>query len=129
MYQLSYKEPPQALKGRILAQVALLEARAARVRFFISSTVSLIALSTLVPTWNAVGFELSQTGFFEYGNLLASDSQSVLLHWQEFSLSLIDALPLASITLLLIVTLILLSAVGFASKYARVALSHHPQFA
>lgn len=124
-------DPPEDLFPRIIARITTLEKRAAmiRARFFVATTIlSTIAMSiSFRYAWES----FAQSSFLTYAALLASDGGALIMYWREFTYSLLESMPLASVTLFLISVFILLLSLKFTMLYIRRTyhLPHTTQFA
>lgn len=94
-------EPSEKLRARILARIDFEKRRSARIwlAFFgAGATASLVAI---IPSFQYVVREFSQSGFYRYFSLIFSDSDAVIASWREFALSLIESLPITEVAIFL----------------------------
>lgn len=94
-------EVPARLYAAVLARVALARRRAARIRLAALGTVMTMSGLALASSLSYIAHEFYTSGLYDYFSLLFSDSTLALSHWQEFSLSLLEAVP--SIALMLLI--------------------------
>jgi len=112
--QLATQVPHPELESRILARVDMLRVRRARLQFAFATTVGISAFAGAIPALQFVTTELTQSGFFSYSALLFSDAGAIFSFWQEFLLTLIEALPVLAISLLVSMILIFVFALQIA---------------
>lgn len=103
---LDLMESPNNLKSQIVKKIETKEKRlqTARVWIFGSSSIASLglALSTVIYLANSI----KQTGFWQYFSLIFSENKLILDYWREFTLSLIESLPIVGL-------IILLASIGF----------------
>lgn len=95
--------PPESLSNRVLARIARARQRTAQAKLVALGCTAILSGSALVPALRYAFEQSYASGLYEYATLLFSDGAFMLVHWQEFTLSMVEALP--SIALLLIVLL------------------------
>lgn len=124
-------DPPEHLFPRILTHISLLEQRAARVRFALFSGTTLISFLIVIAALRYAWGSFAQSSFSAYASLLSSDGSVLLLYWKEFAFSLIESLPLMSITILLAAIFTLLLSLKLTLEYMKSAYdtSRFTQFA
>lgn len=77
-------------------------------------SVSLIAsLAALIPAFMVLMSRFTESGFYQYFSLMFSDFSVIAANWQDYSMSLLQALPAFSIALVLISALWLVSSAGY----------------
>jgi uncharacterized membrane protein len=124
MRHLSTLNPPEGLLEAVFARIELAKVRAARLRLAVSSVVASVALAALYPALRFAAQEFSASGFSDYLSLILSDTSALAAHWQEFALSLVESIPVFSITLALGTIILLLGAIKTASNYSADSFSH-----
>lgn len=122
-------DPPEGISLRITDEITRLRIRAARLRLALMGTTTVAALAALFPTTIALRNEFTNSGANDYLSLLWTDADIVVLHFQEFALSLTEVLPLSGITLLLSICIVLLWALPRASIAARIVFTPKEQWA
>jgi hypothetical protein len=105
---------PSGVNERILLSIYIHEKRRMRVTFALCATTALASLATLFSLAESTLARATESGLPDYLALLQSDSDVVLSHWQDFALTLVDALPLLGITLMLLMLFTLLHALRIA---------------
>ena len=116
-------ELPPNLRARVLLGVRQEEIKRARVFLLVSA---LIIPASLVGFWFVLHYLLAsfyQTSFYSYLSLIFSDPDVVLAYWQQFLLVLLEALPVASMIVALIVFGALLTALKLFVENSRLGLS------
>jgi hypothetical protein len=63
----------------------------------------------------------AQSGFSTYASLLSSDGSILFLYWKEFTLSIIESLPLMSMTIFLATIFALLLSLKLTLQYLKSA--------
>src|SRR3989344_4427907 len=111
-------ELPPNLRARVLLGVRKEEIKRARV-FLLAS--ALVIPASLVGFWFVLQY--LQTSFYSYLSLIFSDPDVVLAYWQQFLLVLLEALPVASMIVALIVFGALLTALKLFVENSRLGLS------
>ena len=92
-------EPPAGLEGRIMARIALARARALALQHLFFGATALLSGIGGIFALNYALVAFSQSAFYQYASLLFTDTGAVLAYWQQFSLSLIEAVPVVGLTL------------------------------
>jgi hypothetical protein len=96
--QLPVFEPPAGLFDKVLLRLERERKLAvAKRRLIVFSGCLVISISASLPIWRLVFSELAQSGLGQYLTLLVYDFQTVAAYWQDYSLSLLEALPAASL--------------------------------
>lgn len=111
-----HREPPASLREKIIQTLIRKQRQQARWRFGVLGSISVIAVASLVPTGTMLFQSLSQSGFWQYVLLLTTDQSILLNAWRELSFSLIESLPLMSLCLVLVVSMILVWSASRALK-------------
>lgn len=103
-------EPSPHLLGAILESIAARKRRAAQKRLVF--WVALFAISAIgcIPALLFLKNESSASGFLQSLSLLFSDPMVVLLDWQEFTLSLLELLPVTALGVILVTLFALLGS-------------------
>ena len=96
---LPQMSPPDELYPKIIGRIHALETRALFMRRLALGGVSLVSIAGLIPSMSYLISAFALSSFGQYLSLIASDGDIVLLNWKEFAFSLIESLPLMSITL------------------------------
>jgi nitrate reductase NapE component len=99
-------EPPKGLGVKILNFIEAREKRLAKIKSWAFGSTSIASFGFSV--WAIVYLiqSFKQTGFWQYLSLAFSENGMMLTYWKEFSLSLVESLPVVSVVLFL-------TAVGF----------------
>jgi len=72
-----------------------------------------------IPLFKAVWTYLGESGFLRFFSLIFSDFKLVLSSWQNFGLSLLESIPIISLTLFLISIFILFESIKYLIKYSK----------
>ncbi|MDD5110663.1 MAG: hypothetical protein PHI63_05645 [Patescibacteria group bacterium] len=122
-------EPPPALLGKVLRRIdrekVLYAAKKRLVVFGVLFSGSVVAGIPMISAFQA---QLAQSGFVQYVALLFSDFQSIVAHWQDFGLTLLETLPAITLagTLTVILTMLisLRAVIGSAQTFFNVSQRH-----
>jgi hypothetical protein len=113
---------PKGLNERIMRQIALLERRVIIVRRSSFALAAALFIAAFIPSALSLASEFSQSGFLSYASLMISDGDIALSHLSEFVLSLVESLPLATITLVLALIFLFFGALEIISEKTRSAV-------
>lgn len=120
LFQNLNREPiPVALFEHIKVEIEKLERRVILVRRFSFLSVATIFISACIPLYSYLVTEFATSSFIPYASLVISDGDITLLNSQEFLLSLVESLPLTSITLVLTLMFLLLGAINLVGTKSR----------
>lgn len=102
-------EPPVGLFNKIMARIHEEERLlSVKRRLIIFSTAVIISAGAFIPIINAFQTEFAQSSIYQFLSLIFTDSGTVMAHWQDFSLALLESLPAVSTIGLLLTTLVFL---------------------
>jgi hypothetical protein len=118
-------EPPAGLFHRIIARIKE-EHRlmSIRRRIFVFSSLSIISIVALIPTFNWTHQSFSETGFFQFLSLIFTDTSVVLAYWKSFVMTLTESFPIISATVFLAVFAIFLTFLKSLAKNIKVVFSY-----
>lgn len=108
--------PPTILE-RTLAAIRRTRERQARNRVWLALVSCALSLMYAAFNWSAWIEELKASSFVELIRLTVSDPDIILSHLKDFSLSLLEALPLGSMLLGLVIIFLIVALVAFASSW------------
>ncbi len=118
-------EIPEGLFAKVLARLDLeRKALSMRRRFFMAGAFFLGVVGSVTPVWKIFAADISRSGFSQYFSLLFSDSKTVFVNWQDYSLGLLESLPILSTVLFLATVLLFLVAIKYAAKYSKGFSAH-----
>lgn len=121
---LKPKEPPVGLLGRIMLRIdeeeRLMSIKRRLVLFSSSFVVSAIAF---IPVIGTIRAEFAQSEFYQFFSLLFSDGGLVMQYWQDFSLALLESVPVISIVMLLGTSLVFLWSLKHLARAAKVVFN------
>lgn len=118
-------DPPGNLYPDIISRIEAESAKAARRRFVLFLSVTLISLSATVPVFQYAAQEFYRSGFPQYLSLIFSDGGTILAYWQDFTLVLAESLPIFGISLLFSIIFIMLGSLKLAAGNMQTAFGHH----
>jgi len=103
-------EPPNGLLEKILIRIHREERILVLRKTIIFSTTLALSLIALVPSFNVLLSDLSQSGFINFFSLMFSDLSVVTKYWQNFAMILLETLPTLSLALFLAIILTFLQS-------------------
>jgi hypothetical protein len=92
-----------------------------RLAIFSLSMVS--SMIVLVFAFKMVWFGFADSGFYQFFSLIFSDFEIVILYWQNFAMSLLEALPAASLIIFLASALVFINSLKFLIRDIKVAFN------
>ncbi len=98
---LKTEEPSVHLFVNILNLVEENRRASARNRLILNAAALAVSFAAFIPAIYWLTVEISQSGFFQYLNLIFSDAGIISAYWQNFGLLLLESLPALSLTLTL----------------------------
>ncbi len=114
--KLDQFEPSEKLHTHIMTRINLEQKRSARMRLIFLGTMAIASFAAMISSFQYAMREFYQSGFYEYLSLLLSDSGYILASWKEFSISLVESMPLVEITISLATTFAFLVSIKLAIK-------------
>lgn len=93
---------PDLLSSKILFRINHEQRKRAKFRLIITRTVGSLSFFAFFPILINLVAQLQNSGFWNYLSLLFTDTSTVAIYWKQFSLSLIEATPMFSLTLILL---------------------------
>ena len=115
-FSLVRHEPERDLPKKIWVAVVTREQRLTRLKLWIFSSVGLVSLIGLVPTFRMLFSDFAKSGLYDYLSLAFSDSRLVLSYWREFSFSVAESLPIISIISSLAIIFIFFLSIKYIMK-------------
>jgi len=113
-----------SLQSRIVFRVGQIQERRTKIRLILSRTIGVFSFVAVIPVIINLFVQLQTSGFWNYLSLLFTDTSVVATYWKEFSLSLTDAIPFFTLTLVLALVMSLFISFKFALKdFKRIGLS------
>ncbi len=94
-------QPTNDLAADILRVVALRKKRTLQMRVSGYAIISITSFAAIIPATVGIFRQLATTGFFRYLSLATSDGPALAGYWKQFAITLVEALPVASLTILL----------------------------
>ena len=109
-------EPPKDLSFRILSAIETEARRSGKNKFIFFGSLSVISLIFMIPAFQYFIQEFYISGFYSYISILFSDTNTVLALWKEFSIAIMESLPVFGITVFLSATFIFLESFKIAAE-------------
>jgi hypothetical protein len=103
--------PDIELSGSIWNTIVARERSIFKLKLFSYIGVALSSLIGFVFVLKDLAYQFTQSGFYEYSSLFFSDMKSVILYWKEFTLSLMDSLPVTGLIISLCLLFIIFISV------------------
>ncbi len=110
-------ELPENLFGKIMQRInqerrlSVLKRKLAVISF-----MTTCSLAAFIPVFRMAQAEFSQSGFFQFFSLIFSDFGTIITQWQSFIFTLLESLPLVSITALLAVIFVFLLSLKILTR-------------
>jgi hypothetical protein len=102
---LKTDEVPDYLYKKVMDRIGLeRKLMSIRRKVYLYSSATVVSFSALVAAFYYIQLEMASSGFMNYFSLLFSDMDVVLISWQNFSITLLEALPTTSLILFLVST-------------------------
>lgn len=87
-------EPSAELLSRVMSRIELERRRhILRRQLFVFSAISFFSLILSIPAWQLLSNEAARSGFNSYLSFALVDYRLALVYWQDFSISLLESLP------------------------------------
>lgn len=112
---------PTGLSRVINARIEREQRRGARVRIAVFAPLALLSGVAVIFSFQYLVQELSRSGISEYFSVLLSDGGVALAYWKEFSLSVVEQLPVLGGALFLGAVLALLSSLKSIIQNTQIA--------
>ncbi len=112
-------ELPKNLRSNILLGIRSEEKRIAKQHLAVSAFVAIASMGAIVASVKYAVTAFYQSSFYSYASLLLSDPDMVLRYWREFSLALLESLPVIGIICCLVAVFVLLVSLRFLARNVR----------
>jgi len=103
-------ELPSGFIPATLTRIAHARLARARRMLVLHSTLFVASFVALIPATQYFLSELSRSDIFQYLSLLFSDGGAVMTYWQDFSLLVLESLPVLGVVVLLSTLLALVAS-------------------
>ena len=123
MEELDKIKPPVKLRANILMRIAQVEFRRARAYLLVSTTVGVFGIIGAVFSVKYLLQGFNQSGFYNYFSLLLSDPDIMLTYWREFSLSIVESIPVTGVIISLGAFAVFLVSVRIFANNMRVGMT------
>ena len=107
LFKQAKYQPAGRLSGDIWASIELKNAQIAKWKKYSYMSLSVLSLFGSAFSIKSLIIQSTQLGFFEYLSLTFSDSGIIAKYWKEYTLSLADSLPVASLAITLFLLFVL----------------------
>jgi len=127
-YQSSDIEVPADLFKKVMLRLAAEQRLSViRQRFAWAVVLLVVVLVAAIPVWRSFQLDVSQSGFIQYLSLAYYDYQMVLAYWQDFSLTLLESIPIVSTVELLSVVFLIIAITRSLARYSKVLFFNSSQ--
>ncbi len=99
-----------------------------RRRFTVTAILSLLVLALIVPVWQIFQADLIESGLGQYLAVAFYNYQAAAGNWSDFSLTLLEALPVMSLVELLTAVLAWLVTLKFIVQYSKFISNYSHRF-
>ncbi len=112
---------PEGLLERVLARIQREKRlRSLKRQLVVFSMLAVGSSVAMVPSFQMVRTNFIESGFFNFLSLLFSDFKVVTASWQNFALSLLEALPLTGLIIFLGLGLVFFASVLVLTKESKI---------
>jgi len=115
-------EPSNGLFDKIIARFKQERSLIIKRRLILFSVGLVSSVVAFIPAGRMVRTGLIESGFIQYFSLIFSDFGVVTTYWQNFSLTLLESIPVISLVLFLTITLLFLESLKFFILNLRIIL-------
>jgi len=123
MSNLKYPELPEKLFSKIMTRIHKEQKLSTiRTRLIIFSVTFISSIIALLPTTQALITSFKESGFMEFLSLIISDIEIVFNNWQDYSITLLESLPVTNIAILLTILFISLKSMQYIAINAKKVL-------
>ena len=112
---IAYK-PPEGLYEKVILRLKKEQRLFAIKRLAVFGLTTIGSAIAFIPAFLAVQTNFAESGFMQFFSLLFSDFEIVIIYWQNFTFSLLEALPVMSLIALLGTILIFLESLKFLTR-------------
>lgn len=105
---LKPSKPSEELFDKIIMRIQKEKLISAKRRIALFSLGIAASLAALIPIFEMLKTNLSQSGFLQYFSLIFSNPGTVLKYWGDFTLSILESVPMLSLAAFLTIILALL---------------------
>ena len=123
LFKNSIYLPESRLSDDIWAVVKAKNAKTLRVKKLGYFSLGVLSLSGSILSIKMLIEQFIQLGFFKYLSLIFSDGGIIATYWKEYTLSLIDSLPIASLAVFLFFLFMLVISINKISYQYKNKLS------
>ena len=112
-----YNQTYKRIETKVMIRIE--QSRLNRARLYLTLHISsvLVALFAFIPVVKSFANASSQSGFSTYLSLFSSDWSYALASWKDFSLSLVESMPIIETVLIVGLLLIIANALRRGFRY------------
>lgn len=123
LFKNAIQTPDSRLSGYVWQMIEYKSAKITKWKRFGYLSLSVLSLSGSILSIKSLAVEFVRLGFYEYLSLAFSDSGIIANYWREYTLSLVDSLPIASLMISFFLLFVLFISVRRASYQFKNRLS------
>jgi len=122
---LNLISPPPELFDKVITRIRIEErVRSAKRRAILFTLTLALSLGTLIPSVRSAHAAIDASGFFNFASLLFSDLHVVMASWQDFALSLLEAVPALNLAAVLAVIFVTLGSLRYLAGECKLILDN-----
>lgn len=114
---MSLIEPPADLFDKVMHAITREYRRFLAIRISAAVFVGAGALYAILSAGRELLEELAESGFLQYGSLIATDFRTVAASWQDYSITMLESLPVVTLFVFCALALILVVAINYSIYY------------
>lgn len=99
--------PRENLSTDIVRVIVLRENRSRQITFWGYGVIATLSVIAIVPATIGLVHQIGQSGFYHYLSIGFSDPAAVTSYWKQFAVTLVEAIPVMSLTVVLLILLVL----------------------
>jgi hypothetical protein len=115
LFKKAVYHPEGRLSGDVWIAIEIKKAQITKTKKIGYLSLSVLSLSGSILSIKSLVEESIRLGFFNYFSLVFSDSGVIATYWKEYTLSLADSLPVASLALSFFLLFVLFISIRRAS--------------
>ena len=121
LHSIPQEDLPVGLFSAVLLAILQERKRTARIKFGIPAFIAAVSLISSVAAAQYALAAFSQSTFINYVSLAFTDTGAIASYWQDFSLSLIESVPVAALAVLLAFVFVLIYSARITMRNSALA--------
>jgi hypothetical protein len=115
---------PEGLLGAVHLRIEKEQRRMARTRLAVFIPLAIVSCFAVAFSFQYLAQEVSRSGIGEYLSIIFSDTSTLFAYWKEFSLSIIESMPIWGTALFLGSIFVLLGSLKSVIKNTQITLKY-----